>query len=390
MTKREYGQGGLTERGDGKWLLRWYDPPDPLTGTRARRSKVFAGSKKSANAELARLQSTSRPTVRSRTLGQTIEQWRADTRHEPGTAANYERAVTYLPRRLIEMPVGDITAAEVRAVVKSTAGVGGVHRARLVHALLSGGLGYAWRMEWTPENVARRVQPPSAPERQPTDPNIAEVLALMKIIEADTQLYAWLRLSTVAGGRPGEMRALRWADVDLDRGQVRIDGAIDPTDRTRRKDVKNHASRTVAIGVGTVDALRRWHRKAGERAEPVGGIPASAYVFSLDVDGARPFGRDYVSKRFGQLASSAKLRSGVRLYDLRHFMATHLIAQGSDVKTVQSRIGHRRQATTTDTYAHAVPANDRAVADAMDVALDGVPAKRRRRTVVVSSRRAVA
>ena len=50
---------------------------------------------------------------------------------------------------------------------------------------------------------------------------------------------------------------------------------------------------------------------------------------------------------------------GVRLHDLRHYVATRLLTNGIDVRTVAGRLGHRNPSTTLNVYAHFVPGSDR-------------------------------
>src|SRR5579864_9525219 len=52
------------------------------------------------------------------------------------------------------------------------------------------------------------------------------------------------------------------------------------------------------------------------------------------------------------------LPAGFRYHDLRHYLASLLIASGSDVKTVQARLRHASAKTTLDTYGHIWPGRD--------------------------------
>lgn len=52
------------------------------------------------------------------------------------------------------------------------------------------------------------------------------------------------------------------------------------------------------------------------------------------------------------------LPDGFRYHDLRHYLASLLIADGADVKTVQARLRHASAKTTLDTYGHLWPDRD--------------------------------
>lgn len=63
-----------------------------------------------------------------------------------------------------------------------------------------------------------------------------------------------------------------------------------------------------------------------------------------------------------------------RYHDLRHYLASLLIASGADVKVVQARMRHASAKTTLDTYGHLWPDTD----DSTRAAIDAVMAARAR------------
>jgi integrase len=63
------------------------------------------------------------------------------------------------------------------------------------------------------------------------------------------------------------------------------------------------------------------------------------------------------------------LPDGFRYQDLRHYLASLLIASGADVKTVQARLRHASAKTTLDTYGHLWPDRDESTRAAIDVVL---------------------
>ena len=65
----------------------------------------------------------------------------------------------------------------------------------------------------------------------------------------------------------------------------------------------------------------------------------------------------------------AGLPPDFRFHDLRHYLASMLIASGADVKVVQARLRHASAKTTLDTYAHLWPDSDESTRTAIDAVM---------------------
>jgi len=78
-----------------------------------------------------------------------------------------------------------------------------------------------------------------------------------------------------------------------------------------------------------------------------------------------------VTQQFKRIASRAGL-SEVRLHDLRHTHASLMLQQGTDIKTISTRLGHSSVAFTMDTYAHLLPGMQKAAMEKFEAAL-GIP-----------------
>jgi integrase len=361
--------GALIERSPGVWQLRVRLPADPITGERKRVTRTVHGGKRAAQEQLAEMEAEIRRGARRRrdaTLEVAIREWREHADHAPGTAQNYDRAVRTIPSKLRRTTINELDSRLLRRFVDQVVVEHGAHRGRLVHALLSGALRHAWEQEWITANPMARVRVPRAPERADTTPDAAAVVELLELVRDDLELHAWLLCLVDLGARRGEVLALRWSAIDLDQGRVRIRTTLDPVLHTE-KDPKARQRRTVAIGPNTVTALRRWRSATRERALAAGvGLVDDPFVFMSPSDhsGATPWRPDLGTRRFRRLADQVGL-TDVRQHDLRHHVATVLLAAGVDAKTVAGRLGHTRVATTTDRYAHALPAPDRAAADVL-------------------------
>lgn len=199
-------------------------------------------------------------------------------------------------------------------------------------------------------------------ERELEPPTVAQVHQLLDAAGEEHPAFAvYLWVLATTGCRRGEACALRWSDVDLERGVVAIRRSISQVGGAlREKDAKTHQSRRVAIDEATVGVLRTHRRRQRELALAVGVHLAEDAVLFGDVDG-RPWRPDVCTNRFARLRSRLGLE-GVRLHDLRHFVASVLGDGGVPIATISTRLGHRDAATTLNLYTHALPPTDHAAA----------------------------
>lgn len=189
-----------------------------------------------------------------------------------------------------------------------------------------------------------------------------------------TALYAGLRL--------GELRALRWSDIDLDARLIRVERGWDAKEGEQR--VKSEAGcRTVPI-VARLAPLLAAHKFATGRT---GG----ALVFGADAE--IPFDPSTVNRRalkawgwkqvrnhepygprriYAKASADALDRLG--LHEARHSYASMLIASGADAKTIQTLMGHASIQVTYDTYGHLFAGHEAEARDRLDGYLDRLDA----------------
>ncbi len=170
-------------------------------------------------------------------------------------------------------------------------------------------------------------------------------------------------LAAATGARRSELVALRWRNVDVPEGVVRIERGVvmGPTGLVE-KDTKTHAARRVALDDGTVQLLAAHRARMAARAAMCRvELTEDAFVFSNSGDGSGSWFPDSVTRAFKRLCITEGLPDA-RLHDLRHF-ASQLLSAGVDVRTVAGRLGHRNAATTLNVYAHFLEQADRSAAD---------------------------
>jgi integrase len=352
--RRGYGSGSLREKRPGVWEVRY-----------AGRARTIKASRKEAERALAGMVAGSagrRPQQLGVTLGRLLDEWLPAARIEASTRATYEAALAHLPAtmRKAKLDTLDLRTFDRLYADLERAGVS-VHQIRKLHTALSAALTAAVRWQYLAAHPARGAQLPKLPHRQVTAPGTDVVVRLLDAAAGDLQATIWLRLALATGARRGEVLALRWPAVDLDRGTVRFVASMNE-DRTV-KATKTDRERTITLDPGTVDALRSWRALQVSRALELGvKAPRSCFVLSNALDGSIPWRPDGASQRFRRLRERAGV-GDIRLHDLRHTNATLMLRNGVDPMTAAYRLGHSRPTTTMNVYGHVVDGADRAAAD---------------------------
>lgn len=200
----------------------------------------------------------------------------------------------------------------------------------------------------------------------------ADVQAYLAAFDA-TALGCAVAVAIGSGCRRGELLALRWCDVDLDRGTLRVARSLERvTVKTskrvryelRFKEPKTRQSRrTISLPAFALERLRRHRLEQAQRFMAAGVRPdGETLVFDND-------GQPWNPNTFGMLFSDIARASGlprVRLHDLRHSFASLLLAGGADLKTVSTALGHSTISVTADVYAHVSPAMLHGAADLLE------------------------
>jgi integrase len=206
-------------------------------------------------------------------------------------------------------------------------------------------------------NPARKTRLPRrgpVAEKSPIAPE--KIRQLLEALPEPSRSLAWLLVLT--GLRVGEVLALRWRDVNLEIGFVRVrqtvyDGRFDDPKSKRSK-------RTVPLGAKGIDVLSAFKPRC---------IDSEALVFATRR--GTPFSRRNLLNR--QLAPTCERLGieGVTWHWLRHANATLLDAVGTPLGTVQALLGHSSAEVTREIYLHSIPADARSAVEKVEALLIG-------------------
>ena len=352
----------MREREPGVWELRVYVGRDPVTNAPRQVSRTYRAperpggrrrgdGKRQAQARLAELVAEARQGKLGGTdasVGLLLDRYmEAQERRglSPKTLdSNWRRIKSAIRPALGSKAVRKLTAWDLDAYYASLADSGrSPATIRAHHAILSGALGQAVKWGLCPANVAKMASPPPVRGTRIVPPSVEEVGRLVAEAEKRNPILATLvMLAAIIGARRGELCALRWTDVDLVGGTVRISRSIlDLPERVEEKPTKSHQERVLALGQVGVVLLTEHRAQVLERAR-IGEVELApdAFVFSERLDCAAPIRPDHVSGFFRRVRDELGL-SHVHLHSLRHFMATQLAARGDvSPRTLAGRLGH--------------------------------------------------
>lgn len=364
-TRRPRGAGGLTKIGPGRYRSSGHDALGKLR-TKVHRAKTKTEAEQAHQRWMVAIGSQA-VDPGHRTFGDLLDEWWAH--HSPSLAPT-SRYRTQLLVDKARSGIGHVELAKVTAQVLTYfyAGrgtdpeIGWRMTPHLAHELsgkvVHASLEYGLDMGWVATNANTRARRPVKTKGEHEPPTLDEVLAVVGALLRDGPQWfgVYLHLLAFTGARRGEILALEWADVDLDEGVVYISKNVAhvPGSGMIVKAPKTKSSRRENdVGEGTIAVLRGW-----QTANTIG----SRWVFPGDLAaGDLPVSPNAVDKLWHR---HIRPRYGItwRLHDVRHAVASHLLAGGLPIADVARQLGHSSPRVTMTTYAHALVRNRRAAA----------------------------
>jgi integrase len=378
-TRRAAGEGSVHKRKRGGWQG---SITVGVVGGRRKRKTAYGATQREVLDKLAAIRRTLDAglpvgTSRPMTLGDYLEAWLRDTLPTVVRASTAESYASLTRQHIIpglgHHRLDKLTAVHIRALLKDKSTQTSPRTKRplsprtlqYLHAVLRLALEQARRDDLVVRNVAGLVAGPKVQRAEIAPLTPEEAGRLFAQAATDRLSPLWL-LVTALGLRRGEALALRWEDVDLDRGHLQVKATVQHVGgklvRTEMPKTKS-SRRALPLPAVVVDALRA-HRAAQVEERLASEVWIDdALVFTTRI--GTPLEPRNVLRSFHVLCDRAKVRR-VRIHDLRHAAASFMLLQGVDMRVVMGTLGHSRLATTSDLYTHLLEPVQRAAADRMD------------------------
>lgn len=384
--------GQIIKRGDDTWLVRIFTGRD-AQGRRRYLNKTVKGKKKDAETYLSKtITAISTGTFvepSPLTVDEYLNKWLQTVAQGRVTERTF-RSYEWLLKNYVRPTVGykrlsDLRPLDIQSLYnwlaspklkekeepKSgiTYGLGlSARSVRYTHSVLSSAFKQAVRWNMLARNPCEAVELPRHARREMLAFSAEEAGRFLKAATEDAHgtLFAF---ALATGMRPEEYLALKWSDMDLQKGAATVVRTLiwrkggewyfgEPkTSRSRR---------TVPLSASILSALlEHKRRQAAERLKAGASYQTNELVFAMR-DGRPILLRTLDRLHFKPTLKRAKLSESFRLYDLRHSCATLLLSANEHPKVVSERLGHASIVLTLDTYSHVLPSMQQAASDKLE------------------------
>lgn len=346
---------------------------DPLTGKRNRIYKNVKGSKREANSIMHRMITEMEQGKVAKKTTKTIAEWMDEwiDSYLPDISVTTRVGYKTKIRCYIKPAIGDILLKSLRAE----------HVQRMVNDMSNRGLSpknirdtfnnvnaalkKAMQVKLIPYNPCEGVVLPKL-KKYKAKVYSPEMIRHLLDVASGTDMYLPLLLLVTAGLRRGELLALRWKNIDFNKGVLKVrDNLVNGEEGFVIKPPKSEAGiRDIHLGDEVMTELKKARLQYMNDAFSYGtGFQNLDFVIHQK-DGS-PFYPDSMTQKWRKFLKKHNLPS-IRLHDLRHSNATALIQAGVSAKVVQQRLGHSDVNITLNTYTHVLPQMDIEAAQKLD------------------------
>jgi integrase len=308
------------------------------------------------------------------TVGEYLTRWLKDSVRgtvRPSTFEVHRHMIEpHIVPTLGRLKLKDLNPAHVRGFYREKLDSGlSAATVRKMHSVLHKALKQAVLDGLIPRNVCEAVKPPKVERKEIAPLDREQAKALLEVARGD-RLEALYVLAVHTGMREGELLGLKWDDVDLEAGVLRLRRAlVREGGKTALGDLKTPKSRrSVRLTRAAAEALRGHLERQLADMERMGSLYQPGGLVFATESGTLINPSNLRNRSFKPLLKRAGLPD-ICFHDLRHTCATLLLSQGTHPKLVQELLGHATIAMTLDTYSHFLPSMGDQTVRAMEAAL---------------------
>ena len=378
--RRANGEGSIRKRSDGRWEGRYTAGRNPETGkviyknvlgkTQTEvKAKLKAAIEESANLDMLKAEQY--------TTGQWMDVWIencAKIKVRPSSHQTYRGYIdNHIKPNIGDVPLNKLSSLHLQKLYKKLLAGGRVDRieardqpkglsaktVRNINQVISSAMDFAKDQKLISSNPTDGCALPKLEHKEMKTLPVEQLTSFLREAK-ESGVFELYYIELATGLRRGELLGLKWEDIDLSQGNLRVQRQIA---RINGEIIEaplktKNAYRTLPLSTDAVDVLREQRKKSG----------SSPYVFPSPTGG--PISPDSILHMLHRVLKRAGLAQ-VRFHDLRHTFATLALQNGVDIKTVSGMLGHYSAGFTLDTYTHVTTSAKKEAANTMGSILSG-------------------
>lgn len=378
--RRANGEGSIRKRSDSRWEGRYTAGRNPETGkviyknvlgkTQAEvKAKLKAAIEDSADLDMLKAEQY--------TTGQWMDVWFencAKIKVRPSSHQTYRGYIdNHIKPNIGDIPLNKLSSLHLQKLYKKLLTGGRVERieskgqpkglsaktVRNINQVISSAMDFAKDQKLISSNPTDGCALPKLEHKEMKTLPVEQLTSFLREAK-ESGVFELYYIELATGLRRGELLGLRWEDIDLTQGSLRVQRQVA---RINGEIIEaplktKNAYRTLPLSADAVGVLQEQRKKSG----------SSPYVFPSPTGG--PISPDSVLHMLHRVLKRAGLAQ-VRFHDLRHTFATLALQNGVDIKTVSGMLGHYSAGFTLDTYTHVTTSAKKEAANTMGSILSG-------------------
>ena len=378
--RRANGEGSIRKRSDGRWEGRYTAGRNPETGkpvyknvlgkTQAEvKAKLKAAIESSADIDVMKAEQY--------TTGQWMDVWFencAKIKVRPSSHQTYRGYIdNHIKPNIGDIPLGKLSSLHLQKLYKKLLAGGRVERieaknqpkglsaktVRNINQVISSAMDFARDQKLISSNPTDGCALPKLEHKEMKTLPVEQLTSFLREAK-ESGVFELYYIELATGLRRGELLGLKWEDIDLAQGNLRVQRQIARINgEVIEAPLKTkNAYRTLPLSADAVGVLQEQRKKGG----------SSPYVFPSPTGG--PISPDSVLHMLHRVLKRAGL-SKVRFHDLRHTFATLALQNGVDIKTISGMLGHYSAGFTLDTYTQVTTSAKKEAANTMGSIFSG-------------------
>ncbi len=371
--RRSNGEGNIRKRKDGRWEGRYTAGINPENGKQIFKNvlgKTQAEVKEKLKKALADSQRLDLAKQGKYTVGTWMDAWFenvAKIKVRPSSHQTYRGYIdNHIKPNIGNIPLEKLTTMELQKLYRKLLTSGRVERieaekqpkglsaktVRNINQVISSAMDLAVAQKIILENPTNACSLPRVEHKEMQTISAEQLQDFLEEAKR-SGVYEMYYIELSTGLRRGELLGLKWEDIDMQQGIIRVRRQISRIDgKIVEAPLKTKNSyRAVTISPQAVEVLKAQKAKTNDE-----------YVFSSPTGG--PISPDSVNNMLHRVLDRAGIPR-VRFHDMRHTFATLALQNGVDIKTVSGMLGHFSAGFTLDTYAHVTTVAQKEAAQTM-------------------------